>query len=91
MIEQEIFLAAVDKEDSSEQAVYLDQACGPWTDWFSADDGLRVVLGLLTAVREGSTRDLLSDAETVVHDLEELARCLAVAARRGARFRLAAG
>ena len=28
MIEQEIFLAAVDKEDSSEQAVYLDQACG---------------------------------------------------------------
>jgi hypothetical protein len=80
-----------DEDFDGDPETYLDLACGPWTDWFSAADGLRAVVGLLAAVRDGSAQDLLSDAETVVHDLEELARCLEVAARREARFRLAAG
>lgn len=70
---------------------YVDQACGPWTDWFLAADGLAAVRGLLDAVQTDVGRDRLSDAETVVHDLEELARCLEVAVSRKAKFRLAAG
>jgi hypothetical protein len=70
---------------------YVDLACGPWTDWFPAGDGLRSVGGLLDALRDGPTLDRLSDAETVVYDLEELARCLESAVSRRARFRLEAG
>ncbi len=40
------------------------------------------VEGLLDILQDDSTQDRLSDAETVVHDLEELARCLEVAVRR---------
>jgi hypothetical protein len=70
---------------------YLDQACGPWNDWFPARDGLRAVRGLLEALRDEETQDSLSDAETVVHDLQELARCLEAAVSRKTRFRLEAG
>ena len=80
-----------DEDFDGDPETYLDQACGPWTDWFPADDGLRAVAGLLDALQDDSTSDLLSDAETVVDDLEELARCLELAGRHGARFRLAAG
>ena len=77
-----------DEDFDGDPETYLDQACGPWTDWFPAAEGLGAVRGLLDAVRDDETRDSLSDAETAVHDLEELARCLNVAERRGAHFRL---
>jgi hypothetical protein len=70
---------------------YVDLACGPWTDWFPARDGLRAVRGLLKVLQDEAAQDRLSDAETVVFDLEELARCLQVAVSRKARFRLAVG
>lgn len=80
-----------DEDFDGDPETYVDQACGPWTDWFAASDGLRTVRGLLDALQDESTCDRLSDAETVVPDLEELARCLEVAVGRNARFRLAAG
>ena len=54
-------------------------------------DGLAAVRGLLDALQDEATRDGLSDAETVVSDLEELARCLEAAAGRRPEFRLDAG
>ena len=80
-----------DEDFDGDPETYLDQACGPWTDWFPAPDGLRTVRGLLDALQNCSTRDRLSDAETVIFDLEELERCLKVAVSRPAKFRLAAG
>ena len=80
-----------DEDFDGDPETYLDQACGPWSDWFPARDGLRAARGLLAALQDGSTRDSLSDAETVVQDLQELARCLEVAVSRNAKFRLAAG
>src|SRR3954468_24183512 len=65
-----------DEDFDGDPETYVDQACGPWTDWFPAPDGLSAVVGLLAALRERSTRDLLSDAETVIDDLEDLDRCL---------------
>ena len=59
--------------------------------WFAAKDGLRAVRGLLDALGDGSIQADLSDAETVLNDLEELARCLGVAAKRKAMFRLIVG
>ena len=59
--------------------------------WFASRDGLRAVRSLLGALGDGSTQGGLSDAEAVLNDLEELARCLGVAAKRKARFRLIAG
>ena len=70
---------------------YLDLACGPWTDWFPSRDGLRTVRGLLDALQDDATLESLSDPETVVQDLEELARCLETAVSRKAKFRFAVG
>jgi hypothetical protein len=80
-----------DEDFDGDPETYLDQACGPWTDWFPALEGWRSVRGLLDALQDSMTRDRLSDGETVVDDLEELARCLEVAVRRKARFRFAVG
>ena len=78
-----------DEDFDGDPETYLEQACGPWTDWFPASDGLRAVRGLLEAIREESGRRLLSDPETVEFDLEELGRCLESAAHRKGEFRLA--
>jgi hypothetical protein len=80
-----------DEDFDGDPETYVDQACGPWTDWFPAGEGLAAVRGLLDALQDGPTRDGLSDPETVVNDLEELARCLEAAAGRQAKFRLDAG
>ena len=77
-----------DEDFDGDPETYLDQACGPWTDWFPARDGLLAVRALLDALRDDPTRGMLSDAETVGFDLEELARCLDVAVDRKADFRL---
>jgi hypothetical protein len=78
-----------DEDFDGDPETYLDQACGPWTDWFPAAEGLRAVRSLLDVLQDDATRDSLSDAETVTHDLEELVRCLEAAVSRKARFRLA--
>ena len=78
-----------DEDFDGDPETYVDQACGPWTDWFPAQDGLHAVRGLLQALQDGPTLERLSDAETVVHDLEAMARCLEAAVKHDARFRLA--
>jgi hypothetical protein len=80
-----------DEDFDGDPETYVDQACGPWTDWFPAGEGLAAVRSLLAALQDGPTRDALSDPETVVNDLEELARCLEAAAGRQVSFRLDAG
>src|SRR5262245_24498583 len=57
-----------------------------WEEWLSP---VRTVQELLDAVRSPApTGKRVKDVETVLHDLEELARCLRDAAKHGARFRL---
>src|SRR5262249_54695846 len=77
-----------DENFDGDPDTYLDQACGPWTNWFPAKDGLTAFQGLLAAVQDPATRAGLSDAETVIFDLEELVRSLKVAATKNAQFRL---
>ena len=77
-----------DEDFDGDPETYLDQACGPWTDWFPARDGLRAVGVLLDALRAEAARGRLTDADAVEYDLQELARCLEVAAGREAEFRL---
>jgi hypothetical protein len=80
-----------DEDFDDDPEPHVDLACDPWTDWFPVRDGLRTVRGLFDILQDDSTRDRLSDTETVVNDLEELARCLEVAVRRKAQFSLAVG
>jgi hypothetical protein len=77
-------------ESSGEDFEAGDDLDGDRT-WFSAEDGMCAVRSLLEALENRSTQDLLSDAETILNDLEELARCLEAAVSRKAKFRLAVG
>src|SRR3954468_3330983 len=43
-----------DEDFDGAPETFLDQACGPWTDWFPARDGLRAVRDLLDALRDDS-------------------------------------
>jgi hypothetical protein len=68
---------------------YVELACGPWYQWFRAEDGLRTSEGLLAAIQaEPKRMGSVARAEGAVADLEELVRCLRAAAARGAEFRL---
>jgi hypothetical protein len=73
----------------SDPESYVELACGPWEEWFSATDGLRTAEGLLMAIQANRKRmGSEARAEGAVADLEELVRCLRSAAARGVAFRL---
>lgn len=66
----------------------LVEAIGPWTAWFSPNDGLRCVEGLLEALDEPEARARIPAVETVVDDLTALHEVLLLAKKKKARFRL---
>lgn len=66
----------------------LADALGPWAAWFSAEDGLRCVEGLLAALEEARVRERFASVDGVVADLEALHDVLVVAKKERARFRL---
>jgi hypothetical protein len=68
----------------------LSEALGPWQEWFSVEEGLRCVHGLLTCLEEEPARARLrSSPEVVVDDLSALCEVLLVAVKRkNVRFRL---
>ncbi|HJZ94775.1 MAG TPA: hypothetical protein VKE40_28170 [Gemmataceae bacterium] len=67
------------------------------TDWYPAAEGLHAVQSLAQAIRsdpKAAERWNMEDPdglETLLSDLDDLARCLGVAATRGAKFRLGVG
>jgi hypothetical protein len=67
------------------------------TDWYPADEGLKAVQSLAQAIRsdpkaaERWNKEDPDGLETLLSDLDELARCLREAAKRGGKFRLGAG
>jgi hypothetical protein len=66
----------------------LVEAIGPWTEWFSATDGLRCVEGLLSALEDHSVHEKIPNVEMVVRDLRALEEVLVVAKTKKAKFRL---
>ena len=67
------------------------------TDWYTADEGLQAVESLLKAIRSDAkaaqrwNKGDPDGLETLLFDLDDLARCLRKAVSRGVKFRLGAG
>jgi hypothetical protein len=66
----------------------LAEALGPWTAWFSPNDGVRCVEGLLDALDDPKVRSRIDSVAGVLEDLEALLDVLVVAKAEKARFRL---
>ncbi|EMI46619.1 hypothetical protein RRSWK_00858 [Rhodopirellula sp. SWK7] len=67
----------------------LNDALGEWDEWFSIDDGLKTIDGLIAAIKiDPQVAGRLDDPESIWSDLESLARCLRIAREQNARFRL---
>ena len=66
----------------------LEDILGPWTDWFSPEEGLKVIECLIHMLRsDRKATKMVEEPEYVLVELEEIQRCLEVAARKGASFR----
>ncbi|TWT38598.1 hypothetical protein [Blastopirellula retiformator] len=67
----------------------LEEALGPWDEWYSAQDGLAMVVGLIDAIaEEPDFADQLNEPQEVIAELEAMKVCLEAAIEQGAKFRL---
>lgn len=67
----------------------LEEALGPWDDWYSPVDGLKMVVALIDAIaEEPECAEQLDFPEEVAAELTEMKRCLEAAVEQGAQFRL---
>lgn len=67
----------------------LDDILGEWDEWFSIDDGLRTIEGLINAIRnDPAMAGDLEEPDLIQSDLGELASCLRTAREGNAQFRL---
>jgi hypothetical protein len=67
----------------------LAERMGPWTEWFDASQGKAAFQALADILRkEATARQQLEHPESVVAELEELVRVLAIAEQKRAKFRL---
>lgn len=66
----------------------LAEAIGPWRAWFSPNEGLRCVHGLLNALEDSAVRARFVAADLVIADLEQLETVLDMAKKKKSRFRL---
>jgi len=65
---------------------------GEWDEWFSVDDGLRAIDGLIAMLKsDADARSKLEEPEYVLGDLECLASSLRTAREHHAEFRLEVG
>lgn len=68
----------------------LEELLGEWEEWFSIDDGLKTVDGLIHAIRNDRQIGVrIAAPQSVIEGLESLAACLRVALEKnGVLFRL---
>lgn len=67
----------------------LDELLGPCDVWYPVKDGLKTIEGLIECIKtDPKTARKVKEPQGVVEALEELARCLHVAAKKNAKFRL---
>ena len=67
----------------------LAEVMGEWTEWFDPASGRVAMLAIMERIKSSpSAAKRLDDPEGVIAELEEMARVLDVAARKGAQFRL---
>jgi len=87
----------LDNRDMPDDDVDPDESEAARSDWYSPTEGLQAVRALVQAIQSDSkiaqrwNKDDPDAVETLLDDLEELARCLEVAAAREAQFRLEVG
>jgi len=67
----------------------LDEVLGEWNEWFSIDEGLKTIEGLVEAIRSDlDMAERLEEPDHVRSHLECLAACLRIAREENAQFRL---
>ena len=66
----------------------LDDAMGPWDEWFAIEDGVGSFSVLAGALEKPSFAERFDDPSGVGAELREMVRCLELARDRGVRFRL---
>ncbi|MFI4874136.1 MAG: hypothetical protein ACIALR_02300 [Blastopirellula sp. JB062] len=67
----------------------LEEALGPWDEWYAPDEGLKTMIALIEAIEEEPDFAAQFDQpKAVLAELREMRRCLELAAARGAQFRL---
>jgi hypothetical protein len=67
----------------------LEDVLGPWDEWFAISDGIQTVEGLIDLLRSNTKAvRKVKNTEGVLTELEELLRCLRIAEKEKAEFRL---
>ncbi|MCC9630112.1 hypothetical protein LOC68_17095 [Blastopirellula sp. JC732] len=67
----------------------LDEALGPWDEWYSPAEGLKMVIALIDAIaEEADFSEQLDFPDEVIAELTEMKRCLEAAVEQGVLFRL---
>lgn len=77
-------------EDFNGDPDELDEVLGgDWDEWFSIDDGLRTIEGLIHAIEnDADMAGRLENPDYIRADLQELAKRLRIAREENAEFRL---
>ena len=87
----------LDNRDMPEEDVDEDEWIATRSDWHSPAEGLQAVRALTEAIRADPkaaqrwNKEDPDGLETLLDDLDELARCLEESASRGVQFRLGIG
>lgn len=70
----------------------LDEVLGEWDEWFSIDDGLKTIDGLIQAIEnDADMAARIEEPDYIRADLQELAKCLQIARTQCDQFRLEVG
>jgi hypothetical protein len=79
-------------EDFDESPEDLEDLLEPWEEWFECEEGMEVFGGIARLLRgHGEAARQIENAEALARELDDWVRALAIARRKGARFRLELG
>ena len=79
-------------EDFDGDLSELEELLGEWNDWFSIDDGLKTIEGLVAVIEDHpETAKRLREPKYIVDDLKSLVECLRIAQAKGVKFRFEVG
>jgi hypothetical protein len=79
----------LDNRDHPDEDIDYDEWKAARSDWYAPAEGLQAIQVLVDAIQsDPKVARRWEDLETLLDDLQELARCLEGAASHGAQFRL---